>query len=78
MTRKNKTKTLRMWISRDNYTDAYGRGDVKLHLYKPTLNEYDRWRDKTTYGHKCFLSKEDFPEVTFDNSPQEVEIKLVN
>ena len=68
---------MKLWIARDKYNDAYGRGTLTLHLYKPVLNKYGRWKDNTFYGFKCVLSKDEFPEVTFENSPQEVELKLV-
>lgn len=68
---------MKLWIARDQYNDAYGRGCLTLHLYKPSLNRCGRWVDNTTYGFECVLSKEEFPEVTFENSPQQVEIILV-
>ena len=68
---------MKLWIARDQYNDAYGRGSVTLHLYKPSLSIYGRWVDDTVDGFMCILSKGDFPEVTFENSPQEVELKLV-
>lgn len=68
---------MKLWIARDNSNDAYGRGCLTLHLYKPHLNRYGRWVDDTAYGYKCVLTKDNFPEVTFSNSPQQVEIKLI-
>lgn len=68
---------MKLWIARDRYNDAYGRGCLTLHLYKPSLNECGRWVDNTVYGFECVLHKEEFPEVTFENSPQQVEIKLI-
>lgn len=61
----------------DNYNNAYGRGTLTLHLYKPVLNKYGRWADSTAYGFKCVLPRDEFPEITFKNSPQMVELKLV-
>ena len=60
---------MKLWIARDE------NGGLYLHFAKPT----------TDYG-KCYftstravvISRELFPEVTFENSPQQVEIKLVN
>ena len=69
---------MKLWIARDQYNDAYGRGTLTLHLYKPSLNEHGRWSDNTVYGFQCVLSKDKFPEVTFENSPQEVELKLIS
>lgn len=68
---------MELWIARDQYNDAYGRGTLTLHLYKPSLNKCGRWEDNTAYGFVCVLSKEEFQEVTFENSPQMVEIKLI-
>lgn len=67
-----------LWIARDQYNDAYGRGSVTLHLYKPSLSKYGRWEDNTIDGFMCVLSKDSFPEITFENSPQEVELTLLN
>lgn len=68
---------MKLWIARDNYNDVYGRGCLTLHLYKPHLNRYGRWVDDTADGFKCVLTKDNFPEVIFENSPQQVEIELV-
>lgn len=67
---------MKLYVARDEYKDAYGRGTLTLHLYKPELNEYGRWYDNTVYGFLCVLAKENFPEVTFENSPKEVTITL--
>ena len=69
---------MKLYIARDNYNDVYGRGTLTLHLYKPVLNNYGRWEDDTAYGFKCVLPRDEFPEVTFENSPQEVELILCN
>lgn len=68
---------MKLWVARDNYKDAYGRGTLTSHLYKPVLNKYGRWVDNTAYGFQCVLPKDEFPEITFENSPQMVELKLV-
>lgn len=65
------------WIARDNYNDVYGRGCLTLHLYKPHLNSCGRWVDDTAYGFAYVLSKDKFPKITYENSPQMVELKLV-
>lgn len=63
---------MKFWIARDEY------GDLSLHNCEPTyrMDEYD----KTNYWFEeriCELSASLFPEVTFENSPQEVELKLI-
>ena len=58
-----------MWIARDK------DGLLYLHIEKPMrvrsffINDSNR---------SIWIDKELFPEVTFGNSPQEVELKLVN
>lgn len=78
MARKNKNKTVRMWIARDKL--SY---EIYLFTEKPILCEDAYWCPdlrKEYLEDDDYLQLEDtmFPEVTFDNSPQEVEIKLVN
>ena len=60
---------MKMWIARDL------EGRLELHSIKPYLvgeyywnNEDDNWMR---------LRDEDFPEVTYENSPIEVELKLI-
>lgn len=63
---------MKFWIARDE------NGLLGLHKQKPY--EYPG-----LYGTKvfiggvfiCNLDSDEFPEVTFENSPQEVEIKLI-
>ena len=77
MTHKNKNQTVRMWVARDKRTL-----ELWLYRFKPIKFEGDYYysdlsEDETS--ENCFeLNPSMFPEVTFDNSPQEVEIKLVN
>lgn len=59
---------LKIWIARDK------SGLLYLHEEKPTLDE-EYWLSN---GFCTFLDLEYFPEVTFENSPQEVELKLTN
>jgi hypothetical protein len=57
---------MKAWIARDF------NGDIYLHTERPrllaTVWHSDRW---------FFLNENLFPEVTFDNSPMEVELKLI-
>ncbi len=59
-----------LWIARD--------ADGELYLYhnKPTKGDY-RFTCKYVYDDYIALNSDDFPEITFKNSPQEVELKLV-
>lgn len=62
-----------LWIARNQ------DGSLWLHEEKPSL-VYDEERRKWYYEKGGFLDFYDetlFPEVTFENSPKKVEIKLV-
>ena len=56
---------MKMWITRDF------NGDLCLHMERPrllkTMWASDDW---------VFLNEDLFPEVTFENSPQEVEFVI--
>lgn len=66
---------MKLWIARDE------DGDLFLYNQKPSIlkNGVDPW-DCFQAPNKEFLAipNELFPEVTFENSPQEIEIKLVD
>ena len=60
---------MKLWIARDK------QGWLQLYLGKPCFRlKYlvEDW-DGTFMG---YLPKENFPEVTFENSPQEVELVI--
>lgn len=58
---------MKIWIARDK------SGFLYLHDKKPTLDgEY--WVSKGSWSS---IDIEYFPEVTFENSPQELELKLI-
>ena len=67
---------MKMWICR---TES---GHLSLFGHKPEYNEVmDMWgirwlchEDDVDVGYG--ISNKNFPEVTFENSPQEVELKL--
>lgn len=63
---------MKLWIARDK------NGDICLYKKKPQLDRI-YWYDKSCGedGCICFLNKAEYPEVTFENSPQEVELKLI-
>lgn len=76
---------MRLWIARDS------DGLLRMYMNKPILKdlkELKYWSDETSYrgySHELTYAKLDedgnpvelFPEVTFENSPKEVELKLV-
>lgn len=58
---------MKIWISRD-------KGDNYLYLYK------EKPYKEGNYFHGkciCYVDEELFPEVTFENSPQQIEINLI-
>ena len=64
---------MKIWIARDE------SGRLELFHEKPTYN-YIKAICDYAWQHGDYiggLDKTLFPEVTFDNSPQEVELKLV-
>ena len=62
---------MKLWIARDeNGALAVFANEV------PTL--YDDRRFNNFFGEFIVIDSQEFPEVTFENSPMEVELKLVN
>lgn len=61
---------MKMWIARDE------SGAIFIHRHKPEQRKYDRkgivW-ESTDYWQ---LYHRDYPEVTFGNSPMEVELVI--
>lgn len=57
---------MKMWLARDK------DGPLFIHVNKPQLSkEYCFWD-----SDYWFVPDEDHPEVTFENSPQEVELVI--
>ena len=70
---------MKLWIARDVC-------NIKLQLFfeKPVEQEgtwvvkhLDKKFNRMFYGNSILIENHLFPEVTFENSPQEVELKLV-
>ncbi len=61
---------MKLWIARD--LDS----DISLYYEKPKLDKFGEFWGGAPFGMR--LSNDSFPEVTFENSPQEVELKLIN
>lgn len=57
---------MKLWIARDK------DGTLLIHFYKPIIDGLE-W---VSLDNRI-IDKNLFPEVTFENSPQEVELKLV-
>jgi hypothetical protein len=58
---------MKLWIARDK--DGY----LAIYKKEPKLVINQVW----VGGCSIWLSSNDFPEVTFENSPKEIELKLV-
>ena len=59
---------MKLWIARD-------KDDIlRLFYIKPFLNINNEWDSD---DNDFVIDEDQFPEVTFENSPQQVEIKLV-
>lgn len=66
--------TIKFWIARDKV------GRIGLYRNKPTwrvskATGIEDWHDGM-FG--LFFNDDDFPELTFENSPQQVQITLCN
>ena len=58
---------MKLWIARDEC------GSLWIHRGRPKLETNGCWISDDFWQ----LEERDFPEVTFENSPQEVELKLI-
>ena len=61
---------MKLWIARDR------SGILRIYYNKPKVNR--KTQEITSNGEYYEISINSFPEVTFENSPQEVELKLVD
>lgn len=65
---------MELWVARTK--DGWEKGYLAIFKEKPIYLEYkDEWVD--SYG-SLNIPNHKFPEVTFENSPQKVELKLIN
>ena len=68
---------MKLWIARRK------SGNLYLFFSKPNLSENNKWFVITT-GNHCYvdcgikIDSTEYKEVTFENSPKEVELKLVD
>lgn len=60
---------MRLWIARDS--------DGAIFLYDKKPAKGRRGFNAKLFTHAFRISSSNFPEITFDNSPQQVEIKLI-
>lgn len=61
---------MKLWIARDESGELYLYDDVPEKLITYFIQQ--------GYKNVTKLSNDLFPEITFNNSPQEVELKLIN
>lgn len=59
---------MKLWIARDKDEILY------LYTHEPELTD-DKYF--ASNGDYCNIDNTKFPEVTFENSPQQIEIKLI-
>lgn len=68
---------MKMWICRDQEGLAAFIAEPKKYYPNPS-NENDYWWIASGYDEPIIFDPTLFPEVTFENSPMEFELKLVN
>lgn len=62
---------MKLWIARDGSDNA-----IWCYDKEPIKSVYDfAWANDSKIMFQ--LPKENFPEVTFENSPQEIELKII-
>ena len=62
---------MKLWIARDK------NGFIGLYRSEPFWKRVNAYREDWKGDFMAYLNKDIFPEVTFENSPQQVEIKLI-
>lgn len=62
---------MKLWIARND------GGTLELHQRKPSISKVTGKPVWVNGGFVGFIFNDIFPEVTFENSPQEVELKLL-
>ena len=64
---------MKLWIARTK--GGFKKGYLAIFESKPVYIEHkDEW---VGFSKGIYINNEEFHEVTFENSPQEVELKLV-
>lgn len=67
---------MEMWIARTKPRSEKGGTFLGLYECKPNYSEeYNLWQ--SPMGLPLYIDDREFPSVTFDNSPQQAEIKLI-
>ena len=63
---------MKLWIARDK------DNDLRVFTSQPYQRNGIFMADSSYKDDFIFIDSDIFPEVTFENSPQEVELKLIN
>lgn len=68
---------MKMWIARTKPRSEKDGTFLGLYECKPIYSEeYNLWQ--SPMGLPLYIDDREFSSVTFENSPQQVEIKLIN
>ena len=67
---------MKMYVARDE-DGRLNLFDVKPEKFTPQNGQETVWTVPRGYLNHMMLSRHQFPSVTFKNSPQEVELKLI-
>jgi hypothetical protein len=65
---------MKVWIAREQ------NGKISIHDMEPEMDTFELYGKIVNFWDSPFRTELDFdlfPEITFENSPQEVELKLV-
>ena len=62
---------MKLWIARNE------NGTLEIHQRKPSITKVTGRPVWVNGGFVGFVFDDSFPQVTFENSPQEVELKLI-
>jgi len=67
---------MKLWIARDKDGELclYGNKPELVKIEENTIHEF--WQDSSIDGYYCYLNNNEFSEITFENSPQEIELRL--
>jgi hypothetical protein len=65
---------MKLWISKDKIAPAIGVYKYKPEWIKDKVFGVEDWRGCIAL---CYIDSKEFPELTFENSPQEVKLNLV-
>lgn len=64
---------MKLWVARTK--GGFKKGYLAIFENKPVyIKHKDEWVD---FSVGIYINNEEFPEVTFENSPMEVELKVI-